>query len=255
MPRLGRLLALLLLVAASAPRGGLAQDSDVRLAAAARDFFAQGLRFADKSQWEQAADRFRRALTIRYSPVIAFNLASSLDELGELVEASELLYRVEADEEADEALRQSSTRLLGSIRKRLAQLTVLAEGRPGDSTVTLDGLRLPDVQLNAPFPVDPGHHEVVLLRGQHTLAREQVELAAGGKAEVSLAPARVPTPAELAALEMANQNRVAGDDEPPLTERWWFWAGVGTAIAGVVTIVTIAALSGDSQRAMLPTQP
>ncbi|MDD9945355.1 MAG: hypothetical protein OXU20_30205 [Myxococcales bacterium] len=236
------------------PRSALAQTSDVQLAAAARDFFAQGLRFADKSQWDQAADRFRRALTIRYSPVIAFNLASSLDELGELVEASELLYRVEADEEAEATLRQSATQLLDKLRPRMSLLTVRLGPHVSKGVVTLDGSALPDVQIGAPFPVDPGDHELVLVQGSRTLAREQVKLKAGAKVEVSLKPARAPTPSELAALEMANRDRVRKHREAPITERWWLWAGMGTALASVVAIVTVAALSGASQRAPLPSE-
>ena len=42
-------------------------------------------------------EHFRRALALRSSPVIAYNLASALEHLGQLVEASELLRGIASD--------------------------------------------------------------------------------------------------------------------------------------------------------------
>lgn len=234
--------------------GASAQSQEVRLAAAAREFFAQGIAFADKSQWAEAADRFRRALSIRESSVIAFNLASSLEELGELVEASELLYGIDADTTADPALRQSARALLGDIKPRLASLTVTVANSRSQAQVLLDGLSLSPVQLGVAIPVDPGAHVVVYQRGDSVVQRDELQLSEGQAHVLTIGSARAPSPAEVAAL--AQQQREAdslADNDPPVTQRWWFWAGVGTILAGTVAAITIATLSGDNQR--LPTGP
>ena len=77
---------------AQAPRSAPAEAT---LAASARAFFQQGLQFADEEKWGLAVDRFGRAMAIRRSPVIAYNLAASLGQLGSVIEAAELLREVE----------------------------------------------------------------------------------------------------------------------------------------------------------------
>ncbi|HMI90773.1 MAG TPA: hypothetical protein VK509_05385, partial [Polyangiales bacterium] len=82
------LVSCLLTAAALTAAPARAQSEDASRAASARALFEEGVTFADQGHWDEASDRFRRALALRDSAVIAYNLASALQETGHLVEAS-----------------------------------------------------------------------------------------------------------------------------------------------------------------------
>lgn len=263
MPWLGTVVAALSLVVL-VPRSVASQvlaakavpeaDADVRLSAAARQFFAQGLAFADRGDWTQAVDRFERARQIRPSAVIGYNLALSLAELDRVLEASELLHAMESDLDADAELLSSTRRLLARVAPRLASLTVTLDPNVGTRyAVFLDGAPLLAVELGAPIPVDPTAHEVTLRRGRQVVRRYAVEASPGARLEVAVALPEALSRAAMAARLRAQAEQAARvADAPPITDRWWFWTGVGVVVAGAVTAVTVATLTGPDQRLEAP---
>lgn len=226
--------------------GTRAEQRDYKLAASARVFFRQGIAFADKRQWADAADRFRRAMSIRKSPVIAFNLAVVLDELGQVVEAAELLHQVAEESPADSPMASSAQTLLPKVEAKFASLEITLSG-PAEGTVTrLDGLPLAPVQIGAPIPVDPGEHELSVERDGRTTARKQVTTAVDSPATVTLGTVYVPSPEEVAQAEALRQSQQVPVQAPSVTERWWFWASVGAVTAGTVALAAVLTLGGGS---------
>ena len=220
-----------------------AQDGepDALLAASARAFFHDCLKFADEKQWQQAADRFRRALSIRWSPVLAYNLASVMDETGQLVEAIELLHRVELDDSAGPEQQRSARELRERMQPRLGRLTIELKPPADDVAVQLDGQPLNAVQLGAPIPADPGAHRVRVLRDGALVEEKATEVEAGQQQRIVVASKRVPTPAEVA-LAAQKRAELLQAAEADVTETWWFWASVGSVAAGAIATALILSL-------------
>jgi hypothetical protein len=250
-------LALVCVVALASVRSPvLAESPDTATrAAAARTLFQEGVELADASRWPEAADRFRQALTLRESPVIAYNLASALRQLGRLVEASSLLRGIADDAGADPALRASATTALADITPRIGRLTIEAEGlEPGDH-IAIDDQAVPGAQLGVAISVDPGSHIVTARRGDRVLYREPLIVFEGTSRELTLQLARSPAPRD-AAKSVASAERArsfGGALDKPRADRasssnvpWWLWAGAGALLVGAVAMAAVVASNGDS---------
>jgi len=227
-----------------------AQSEDATKAASARALFEEGVSLADQGHWEEAADRFRRALALRDSAVIAYNLASALQETGKLVEASELLRRVRNDAAADAELHASASNALVEVEKRIGKLTVHVSGQQSGDQVRLDERELVAAELDVALPIDPGAHVVRVQRGEQVVAEQGVNVADGQVQDVSvqvaIAPVATPREVAVAAAPKPEQSaRTEPDHGTPITGRWWFWAGIGTAAVGIGVAVAIAASAGS----------
>jgi hypothetical protein len=239
------------LAAVAVPSVAHAQTDDAARAASARALFQEGLEFADKNRWHEATDRFQRALALRDSPVIAYNLASAYQHLGELIKASELLRTIIADPTSEPELRASAETTLVSITPRIARVTVHANGRQQGDRVSVDDRELVDAQLDVPVPIDPGTHVISAVRGEQTLDSQTIELAESNSLEVSLQIARVPEPREVAAstpLVTASESARTDDTQSQsnLTTKWWFWAGIGAVATAVIITAVVASSGSDS---------
>ena len=236
-------------------RAAAAQSDTAARTASARALFEQGVTFADQNLWSQAADRFQRARALHGSPVIDYNLASALIHLDSLVEASELLRGITADEHVDSKLRQSAAARLAELEPRIARVIVHARRRRAGDMITLDGKALLPAQLDVAVPINPGVHVAIATRAGQTVDRQTLEIPEGYPLEVTFefprAHANAPAPREVAALATtpaasspaaATQPMPAVDrDATPLTSRWWLWAGIGgVAVAAAVTTLALA---------------
>jgi hypothetical protein len=233
------------------PSAAQAQKNDSAIAASARALFQEGVHFADQNQWSNAADRFERALALRPSPVIAYNLASALEHLGSLIKASELLRTIIASPDVDAALRKSAEESLAEITPRIARVTIHAEGWQAGDQITIDEQELLDAQLDVPVPIDPGVHVITAMRGKEQLDRQTIELPEQYSLELSLTLARAPEPREVAASAplTAPSARTDADvqSQPSLTSRWWFWTGIGVIAAGAVVTALVVSSDGSNQ--------
>ncbi|MDB4974859.1 MAG: hypothetical protein JWN48_3200 [Myxococcaceae bacterium] len=239
-----------------------AEVADPARSASARTLFEEGLRKADALAWSEAADLFERALALRDSAVIRFNLSSALIELGRLVEASEQLRTLEIDQRATPELRESATRGRETLLPRLAKLTIRIDGHDPSLLVLLDDRKVAPEQLGVAIPVDPTAHHIVLRSGERLLDDDHVALGEGQAADVRLvgivalpvaaAPStpRVFMPAQRehddsSTLGSTRQDEL--DEAGRKRRRRLLWGLGGTAVAvaaGVVTGVLLA--SGKS---------
>jgi hypothetical protein len=231
------------------PRLVRAQD-DPNLSASARALFEEGMSFADGAQWDQAADRFRRALSLRDSPVIRFNLAAALGQLNKPVEASELLQRTLRDASAEGEVKAQAEQLLAQLTPRIARLTLHVQPDAGGLELMLDGRTLAAAQIGVALPLDPGLHRARLVRAQEELEAREIELSPGQSGSLvlhsPLSPARVAAAAVAPSappsrLQAADRRK---DEEPSARNRrkTWLWVGVAGGAAVVIGAVVAGVL-------------
>ena len=224
--------------------------------ASARAMFEEGVLFVEAGDFVQAEDRFRRALALRESPVIVYNLASTLVERGKVVEAVELLRKLSRDPHVDEEMRQSATDLQTQASARIGRLRVTVEGGAAEDVVTLDRQPLMAAQLGVDIPVDPGSHELQVRRGETVVDTQTAEIAPGAGYEVTLrGDAAALSPSAVAAASVAPTALPApppkaADDDRPITSTWWFWTGA--AVLAGAAVATAVILASDSDPEVTP---
>jgi tetratricopeptide (TPR) repeat protein len=222
--------------------------------AAARSLFAEGVEFARAGRWDEASDRFERAMELNPSPVIAYNVASALERVGRVVEAAEYLRQVRAFEDADPEVVAEAATLLGEIEPRIARLTLDV---PPGVTVELDGAEMAAVELGVALPIDPGSHRIVVRSSSGEPREQTVELAPGEARRFehrAERPARAPPPREVEATRASVAPATAVDpaifadppaDDSTVFEEWWFWTAAGALLAGGA-LVLVFSLAGSS---------
>jgi hypothetical protein len=242
--------ALLAALLACAPCTRVHAESRVDLTLA-RALFDEGVTHAEHGDWSAAADRFERAYAIKSSPGVAYNWASALAALGQLVHATELLDRALRDESADEALRAECEALRSSLAPRLAHLRVTMAGQATDDTeLWVDGARWPRPAWGVSSPMDPGAHVARRLERGSEVARLELTLAEGEDRSLELdAPRLAPsTPRVAVASQDAAPGPTATRSERPLYKNPWLWTSVGVAVvAGVVVGVVKASQGGGTE--------
>ena len=220
-----------------------AQDTETALA---RSLFEQGIELADRGDWTGAADRFRRSLEIRPSPVVAYNLGNALTEIGRFVEASEAFRRaIRAD---DAELRTAAQGRLDAIQPRIGTLIIQLDG-PGEGvTVMIDGDPIPSQAIGIGTPIDPGEHAVDARRGGGSVAETTVTIAEGGSDEVTLEIP--PAPVEDRGSGASDPVLGGGGSTEPVDESGgispWLWVGIGAAVAAGVAVLLVVLLTQSS---------
>lgn len=138
----------------------------------------------ESEQWTPAADKLERALELRSSSVIAYNLGLCLSHTGKLVQASEFLEQVIHDDAANQNLKNAANALLQEINPRIAKLTIRAQGDLENIEIALDGRILSEVEIGVAVPIDPGHHIVIARRNDSDVADNTVDVAEGTATEI-----------------------------------------------------------------------
>lgn len=260
------LLVLILLSVSSAVRAQSDARTEAQRSAAARSLFSEGVELVDEGDWEAAADRFRRALELRPSPVIRYNLGKALTETGKLVEGVELLRQVARNDTAEPDVREAARQDLEAVEPRLAELTIRLQGSEQGVQVRLDGDPVSAATIGVAQPAAPGAHRIVAMRGDAEVASREVQLEEGGAAEVTLeipppepgseqAAGSVPDPEQAARAATAGGGgarggRGAATEESSVLSNGWLWAGVGAAVVAIVGVslaVTLAGGDGGSE--------
>jgi hypothetical protein len=253
-------------VAPVAPEPAAAAPSEADLERA-RVLFAEGLDFVAKQDWWNAADRFKQVRAIKSSPVVSYNLASALAEVGQLVESSKLLTQLLGDSQADAETRRAAQLLLSKIEPNIGSLSINVYGNSDGCSFTLDGQPIEIVNGAASQRVDVGPHKVTVERDGETILNPQVtvggalplhaqlslEIPAKQKPQpvARLEPTRArlpPSPRkepELRLTTPAPAPRDEGEDDESVFEQWWLWAGAGAVVAGGVVAALVLTRSDD----------
>ena len=94
----------------------------------ARALFAEGVELASQESYAQAVERFRMAYALRPAPAIAYNLALSLGETGQVVEAWSLVQGVLTDDEAPRPVRRQARALQEELDSDVGRVRVAVAG-------------------------------------------------------------------------------------------------------------------------------
>jgi hypothetical protein len=174
--------------------------------AAAKEWFAEGMRMEEAGDWAGALERFRRAGAVKATPQILFHQGLCEAQTGALVEAILSLSRAEhaARTANNPQVEKSAAELLADVRTRAPSLRIVAPQGALPTRVLLDGAEISSAMIGQPMPVNPGKREVMAeyptgkFTRTVTLVERQAEtvtLEAPEAAATPAAPATTPEPA------------------------------------------------------------
>jgi hypothetical protein len=195
----------------------------------------------EAKQYAAALEQYRAADEIMGVLTTGIEVGRTLERLGKLVEARDVLRRVsEYPSRPDEpkpfsTARQRADRLLADIAPRIPRVTLDHLGLPEGVVpeVTWDGQHLDPAKLGGYLEANPGAHRAVgVATGFPDVVRD-VKLAEGQALQVTLqfapaAPVAAPTTGAAAAPVLAAGPAATSPGRPTL-----FWVGLGVAAAGV----------------------
>ncbi|RYZ04216.1 MAG: hypothetical protein EOO73_24320 [Myxococcales bacterium] len=199
-------------------------------------------RFQSK-QYASALEQYRAADELMGVPTTGIEVGRTLERLGRLLEARDVLRRVsEYPQRADEPkpfslARQRADRLLSDIAPRIPRVTVEVAGLPEGVTpeITWDALRLDPAKVGGYLETDPGAHRVVGVAPGFPDVTRDVKLAEGQALSVVLAFSHQPPPSAGVRPPLLSSPvpspPVAVPGSPGQTAL--FWVGAGVAAAGV----------------------
>jgi hypothetical protein len=182
-------------IALAAPRAALAQTADEQ--------FKQGREAMNKGDFKRALDLLKASQAAAPGKGKLLNVALCEEELGLFASAkkhlSELAPQFPDSDERAGIVRQH----LASVEAKGPHLRVaLGPGAPAGTTVTVDGDPLPAASLGNEVLLDAGKHVVIASAPGATDRRYEVELAAGKRVTLPVAPeasgaaVATPTPEE-----------------------------------------------------------
>lgn len=162
---------------------------------------AEGKAQFEAEAYDAALALFLEADALYHSPVLVLYAARSERELGKLVAARSRFRALVTEAIADSApeswreAQRDAKAELEALEPQIPQLSIVVTGEAAGAIATVDDT--PRV-IGAPFPIDPGAHEVTVTRGEQQITKT-VTVAAGAKEQVTfdlvaLAPPPTPLP-------------------------------------------------------------
>lgn len=120
--------------------------------------YKEGMALAEKGDWKEAAEKFRKVVEIRAAPKALFTLAQAEEHLGRLVAAKAAYEQAKSDSKAADAeVAKAATDALSSLTPRIAHLTIALGPNDQGARATIDGAAASASQAT---DVDPGRHRV-----------------------------------------------------------------------------------------------
>lgn len=203
----------------------------------ARELYKDAKALRESGDLRGALQKFKQAHAYGQTPVTALELGRTHMQLGELVEAREVLLsiarmKVQPDEtEKSAAARQEGADLAEEIRPKIPTLDITITGVPESAPVELviDGANVPVVSLSAMRKTNPGTHSIVVRSGSRE-AKSEVAVAAGETKPVTIAldgAGSTATTGTIAGPATA-ETPAGGRSISPIV-----WAGLGVGVAGL----------------------
>jgi hypothetical protein len=228
----------------------------------ARAALAEGNRLFKGGDLAGALIAYRRAQAIYPAAAgkVDFNIGKVEEALRHEDAAAEAFERFLAQSPASTSpeFREEASAALARLSPALGRVNLLAA--PEGLSIMVDGEARGRTPLAAPLWLRAGRHALSLQDGERVTFKDEIEVRAGDTAQVALAAAPPPIVIDTtaaAAPVITTADRVApgsmvgldlrpvapADAAPsrPVWKRWWFWSGVGAAVAaGVVTSVLLS---------------
>jgi len=243
-------LLLLLAMLALAPPAHAQSDEDRETA---QVLFKQGNEARAAGDVSGAAAKYKVAYALVQTPVIGLAYGKAELDLGQLVEARQTFLsigRIPAlpnESPRAAAARAEVATLAAQLEPRIATVTLKLQASPGSPrpAVTIDGVALPDVALEAPRRLNPGDH-VAVATVAGVKSETKFHLEPGESREVGVevpdAPASAdagPGPALVGPAPVVVQSSPAS----PRPSRVPAYIALGVGGAGVVVTAAFGALA------------
>ncbi len=235
-------------------------DDATETAASAREAFRRGTELARAAKWSDALAAFERSAELRPHAVTIYDIAFCERALGRYTRARKLFakalldHRARGAVELTENLATAADDYLAELDRKLARLTITLW--PPDAAIAVDGAPLevvasqggrplliagtrptgaPEVVGASTFELllDPGVHEMVLLRAGYQGATIERTVAQGDRSELEL---RATLPAS-AKPETREQGTISGSRLPTYVALGVGGAGVAVGVvAGIIAV-------------------
>lgn len=237
-----RVLALLAALAAATP--ALAEPTAAEKETA-RNLMQEGRDLRDKGELKAALQRFLAADQLMHVPTTGYEVASTQEKLGLLVEARETLGRVRripaspGEPAPFRDARQKADDLDEALDPRIPAVTVVVKGASG-AKLTVDDVPVPPALVGLPLRLNPGHH-VVVANTAASRGEKTIDVAEGAKTEVVIQ-----------LVEKTAEERTTAQEEnapPPAQESRGSYvpailafgaAGAGLAVGSITGAMTFA---------------
>lgn len=218
----------------------------------------EGNTLLEKGQADAAIEKFNEALRTYRSPKIHVNLAEAHRVAGRPAQAVRHFEIFMARGTSKPGVLRKIEARTRELEKEIARIEL--SGDLDGATVAIDEWRAP-WRNGWRIPVNPGAHIVIVTKEGRRDFERSVEVVAGQlerlDVELVTADAAVAAADETPAIDLsprpaagpsgssvvATTTRPDSEDRP-LTEAWWFWAGIGGAVIAVVAIGVIAGTTG-----------
>lgn len=167
-----------------------AQDTNAADRETARIAFADGNKLRDEGNVRGALEKYKAAFALAPTPVTALEVGRAESDLGRLVEAREVLLRVESIPAKNEsakaqAARAEASAMAARLVSRIPKVTLRVNGPIEAASITIDGVAIPREALTVARVVNPGRHVALAIVAGHT-TQQTFELREGETREVTL---------------------------------------------------------------------
>jgi hypothetical protein len=179
----------------------------------------QGIRAAERNDWELARQRFEQSYALDPRPLVLLNLAGAQEHTNKLIAARnsfrQFLELTDKSRDRDLAkFRKAAKQALAELATSIPTLQIRAMGLGADGIVELDGHTLDVATLDKPVPIDPGEHKILIVRKGEAVARREVVVARGERKEIELAaPLATPPPKPITPLTPDDAELISIDTE------------------------------------------
>ncbi len=253
LPR--RIAALALVASALFAQPALAQQPTQSEMAVARRLFRTGLEAARAGRWEDARNDFERSYRVAAVPTTLLNLAGAQVETGQLVAGMESYQRFLSRATSGRAVsyREQAEEALEAVQRRVPRVTIHAPSIEDGDQLRIDGESISTAVLDTELPLDPGAHQIVLVRDGAEVAREDVSLDEGEEETVRLEARAAPSldvteggfeDDDDANLLVSDQEAGEDDEGGGVLSSPWLWLGVGAVVVGGVLAAILIATAG-----------
>ncbi len=217
----------------------------------ARALFNEGMDLREKGDVKGALEKLRAAHSLGKTPVTGLELGRTLMQLGQLVEARNVLVQVPqmAPDPSETAVRrearQEAIRLAEELRARVPSVRLVFNNVPAgmQPAVMIDGVAVPPEAIQHERKLDPGTHTVVatLPTQPERRAEASVELK---EREIKAVTLDFPAGAAAApSTATPPPGAPAGPAPPPQSNKTMRYIGFGTLGVGLAIGGTFGALA------------
>ena len=221
----------------------------------ARRLAGEGIEAAQERNWLVARDRFERAYKIQPHPLTLYNLATTQEKTGQLVEAdrSYRLFLRDTSTGEHANFRKAASERRTALRKRIAYVVLEARNLAPSDILRLGQEEVAHAVLGNALAANPGAFELSVERGGVIILKRTYTLRSGTSRRIALnLPQLLAPPSEITpnptlpapkngSAPVAATVPVAATEQRPdeqerggggLLSKAWFWLAIGAVAAG-----------------------